>query len=143
MIRNKESARRAAAVAAWLEANPQGGSARDIHAGIQHTRGFSTTQKLLIMMVQKCYPGMVTLGAGAHTRYAAPRHKATAQAHMDATRRERNAKWAREVEARRERMMRLASGEQLSDEVMTQRVVREWAKPQVTAPRSVFELASA
>ena len=143
MSRNKETQRRAAAVVAWLEAHPQGGNARDIHAGLQHTRGFSTTQKLLIWMLSNVYPGMVTLGAGAHTRYAAPRHKATAQAHMDATRRERNAKWAREVEARRERMMRLASGEQLSDDVMTQRVVREWAKPKVTAPRSVFELAGA
>lgn len=142
MIRNKETARRAAAVIAWLEANPLGGSAREIHAGLKHERGFNTTQKLLIMMVREGEP-MAVLGAGSHTRYAAPRHKAEALAHMDATRRERNEKWAREVEARREKEARIAAGEQLDDDLMTQRVVREWAKPQVTAPRSVFEMAGA
>lgn len=143
-IRNKETMRRARMVLAWLEAHPEGGTSRQLHAASDHGRSYNTTQLLLQMMVRDGMP-LVTISGGAHMRYAAARHQATAQAYYDAMRSARATRWSREVELRNEKEAR-ERGELPpveDDDQPRQRVVRDWSRPVKTAPNSVFELGAA
>ena len=142
-MRQAETRRRADMVIEWLEANPTGCVSKDIAQAIG--LGLNTTQRLMTMLVRAGDTRLVVLGAGAYLRYAAPRHKETTRAYMDAVIDARRTRWSRVVAKRREleqqaEEMAQANGYERG-ETMHQVIMREWTKPVKLGPASVFELA--
>lgn len=139
---NGQIVRRAEIVLEWLDQRTTGASIREIHAATQ-TGTADSTQRLLKQMADR---NMIVV-AGGKTRFrcATPRHAATAgeaaTEHVMSSRR-RRVLARQEMEAQKRRALMQRPGNLTADEVY-QVVVKEWPKPKVVGPRSVFEIATA
>lgn len=137
---------RAEIALAWLDAHPEGGNAKDVRAAALPMCHTATVQKLMGVLRMRC--DVVAIGAGAHLRYAAPRHLDAATAYREQVCVGKSTERRRAIAATKARKAIAEQGltprpHGTAAEVAHQPIVSKWPNPVKTGPSSVFDLAEA